>query len=275
VADKEEKLETVTSRAKTEAGNDQVANLKAGDDSESLTVTDVSDELKAMLQSKQANRPSITGPTELPTARQLAKNLSKCIVPRISADYAENARRSGSSAQYMSDFIKILLRMGAPHFQLAHQYPFLVGVGMIGQLDNIPRSTRDNTTREVFIEDIDAKASQTPIIASRVWPLIDTQNAMTPPGISLGRSNINDVVITEYALSKSHCRFNLEEDDKTYVLRDLGSTNGTHLNGVLLKQNEPEVVKHFDIIVLGRYQFQYFSAQGFLQELIGIETAPS
>jgi pSer/pThr/pTyr-binding forkhead associated (FHA) protein len=138
----------------------------------------------------------------------------------------------------------------------------------MGEVYDAPRSTRDHSTREVFIENVGIVASQTPILATRVWPLIDTKNAMTTPGISLGRASINDVVITEYALSKGHCRFNLDETKTAYVLRDLNSTNGTYLNGEKLAPNMAAPVKHLDIIILGRYQFQYFTSGGFLRELI-------
>ena len=46
---------------------------------------------------------------------------------------------------------------------------------------------------------------------------------------TIGRSSANDVVIDDPAASSRHCV--LERRDNRYVLRDLGSTNGTFVNG--------------------------------------------
>lgn len=190
-----------------------------------------------------------------------------CLVPRSPANPLYE-RRPTSHIMYIEDYVHSLLRMGVPHFQLANDKPFLVGIGIIGELDNVARSTRDTRTREVFIEDIQADADHSPSLGGRVWPLIDTKNALTPIGISVGRSAINDVVISEYALSKVHCRFNIGDKKNHYVVQDLESTNGTMLNGVRLEANEPAPIEHFDVLVLGRFQFQYCSARGFIKELI-------
>jgi hypothetical protein len=274
VSDEEENQETNQSRAKTELSPASTPATprpsETPDSSDVDTVTEITPVLKAAFLKPPTPRatPSITAPVQVPSRRQLTQQGGRCLVPRISAEVADVVRRSTSNAKYMSDYIATLLRMGAPHFQLSHSFPFLVGVGMIGELENAPRSTRDSSTREVFIHDIDAVAEQTPILASRVWALIDSDNAMTPPGISLGRSSSNDVVITEYALSKSHCRFNTNPEGKGYVIRDLNSTNGTYVNGTQLVPSEPMPVNHLDVIVLGRFQFQYFSESGFLKEII-------
>ena len=47
--------------------------------------------------------------------------------------------------------------------------------------------------------------------------------------VSLGRSSVNDVVIDDPAASSHHCVIVRREN--RYTLRDLGSTNGTFVNG--------------------------------------------
>jgi pSer/pThr/pTyr-binding forkhead associated (FHA) protein len=48
--------------------------------------------------------------------------------------------------------------------------------------------------------------------------------------VRLGYGEMNEIQLTDEAVSTQHCV--LEETEKGYRIRDLGSTNGTRLNGV-------------------------------------------
>jgi DNA-binding NtrC family response regulator len=52
--------------------------------------------------------------------------------------------------------------------------------------------------------------------------------------IKIGALDDNDVVLEDDTVSRYHCRI-VQEDD-TYVLVDLDSTNGTHINGVRIRE---------------------------------------
>jgi serine phosphatase RsbU (regulator of sigma subunit) len=67
------------------------------------------------------------------------------------------------------------------------------------------------------------------------------------PTVSLGRSSTNDVFLADRALSRAHAR--LEERPGGVYLVDLGSRNGTQLNGTRIV--EPALVRPGDRIVLG------------------------
>lgn len=67
------------------------------------------------------------------------------------------------------------------------------------------------------------------------------------PSLNLGRSSANDVFLPDRTLSRVHAR--LDQKPEGLVLTDLGSRNGTQLNGVRLA--EPLVVRPGDRIVLG------------------------
>ena len=67
------------------------------------------------------------------------------------------------------------------------------------------------------------------------------------PSLTFGRSSANDVFIPDRTLSRVHAR--LDETPHGLVLTDLGSRNGTQLNGARLA--EPAVVKAGDRIVFG------------------------
>lgn len=67
------------------------------------------------------------------------------------------------------------------------------------------------------------------------------------PVLTLGRSSANDVLLPDRTLSRSHAR--LEQGPRGLLLCDLGSRNGTQLNGARIV--DPVLVRGGDRIVLG------------------------
>ena len=67
---------------------------------------------------------------------------------------------------------------------------------------------------------------------------------------SIGRSRRNEIVVPEDAASAQHCRIDREGD--SYVLHDLGATNGTWLNGA---RTERAVLQHGDRLKVGETVF--------------------
>ncbi len=65
--------------------------------------------------------------------------------------------------------------------------------------------------------------------------------------VNIGRDLANDIVLRDPQVSRYHLRLTLREQD--YVLADLGSTNGTRLNGQQISGQRP--LKDGDIIALG------------------------
>ena len=54
------------------------------------------------------------------------------------------------------------------------------------------------------------------------------------PELTLGGMDDNDLVLPDETVSRYHCR--IYQDDSSYLLEDLGSTNGTFINRVRIKQ---------------------------------------
>jgi pSer/pThr/pTyr-binding forkhead associated (FHA) protein len=72
-------------------------------------------------------------------------------------------------------------------------------------------------------------------------------------GATLGRSNGADIRIDDPFASSAHARI-FGRGDFMYV-EDMGSTNGTYLNGRQLKQ--PEQLKVADVIRIGDSEYRY------------------
>ncbi|HEY7294199.1 MAG TPA: FHA domain-containing protein [Dehalococcoidia bacterium] len=69
---------------------------------------------------------------------------------------------------------------------------------------------------------------------------------LKPAGTTLGRDEMCEIVLLDDRVSRQHARITFE--DGGYVLRDLGSRNGTFLNGRRITQPEP--LHHRDVIGL-------------------------
>lgn len=67
--------------------------------------------------------------------------------------------------------------------------------------------------------------------------------------IAIGRSSDNSIDINESKVSKEHCK--IEKNPDGYKIRDLSSLNGTSLNGVLLKEEIPHILKEGDVVSVG------------------------
>lgn len=65
--------------------------------------------------------------------------------------------------------------------------------------------------------------------------------------ITIGRENTNDIVVVDPEISRYHLR--LRRERRGYSVEDMGSTNGTLLNGMPLTQ--PVVLSNGDILRLG------------------------
>jgi hypothetical protein len=67
------------------------------------------------------------------------------------------------------------------------------------------------------------------------------------PMNSLGRHPNNSIQVLDKIVSKEHCR--IERDGERFILRDLGSLNGTYLNGERVRGSSG--LSHGDLITLG------------------------
>ncbi len=77
--------------------------------------------------------------------------------------------------------------------------------------------------------------------------------------ITLGRRPYNDVVIDNLAVSGEHAvllRDTNAADEESYIIQDLGSTNGTYLNGAPIKSSP---FREGDTVDIGKYSLRLLS----------------
>jgi len=75
--------------------------------------------------------------------------------------------------------------------------------------------------------------------------------------ISLGRIEENTIEISDASVSSRHAQ--LTRDDGDYVLRDIGSTNGTRYNGRELPEGEDVRLSDGDVVIFGNVSVFYGS----------------
>ena len=74
--------------------------------------------------------------------------------------------------------------------------------------------------------------------------------------VTIGRQASCTIVIADSNISRVHARF--RAGDNGWTIEDLGSTNGTKVNGVLI--TEPTLLSHGQLIALGTLQLQFEQA---------------
>lgn len=82
--------------------------------------------------------------------------------------------------------------------------------------------------------------------------------AFVGPQLRIGRGRANDVVVNNLAVSRFHAVLRREGDG--FVLEDLGSENGTQLNGERITGSVP--MKACDVIQLGEYELRIATNPG-------------
>ncbi|BBM83628.1 FHA domain-containing protein [Candidatus Uabimicrobium amorphum] len=85
--------------------------------------------------------------------------------------------------------------------------------------------------------------------------------------ITIGRTNNNDITLRDDSVSKAHAYFKnkstftgffLQRNKELWNLVDMGSENGTFINGDFLEENESQTVDDGASIVIGAYYYATF-----------------
>jgi TolB protein len=85
--------------------------------------------------------------------------------------------------------------------------------------------------------------------------------------LSIGRGEDNDLRLSDPKVSRQHAR--IEPEGRKFVLTDMGSANGTRVNGVLI--TGPHVLKHGEHINIGDAELTYWEPGRTYQETATME----
>ena len=92
---------------------------------------------------------------------------------------------------------------------------------------------------------------------------------LTKPKTTLGRKRHNDIVFDNMVISGDHCVFELQGGDDVFV-EDLGSTNGTYLNGHMIRSRE--LLHDRDFVVVGNFRVEYLATDAAKPRVASDET---
>jgi hypothetical protein len=150
-----------------------------------------------------------------------------------------------------------LAQLGRERFTQRYPHPFLVIVYA---------PPREGASAESKTEQTDAKdlrLDELQPVSKRVIPLVKTSRNNLKSKIVCGRDNSCDVIIRSSKISRQHAAFVTKRKGR-YELTDLGSANGTVLNGARLGKNRSLKLKSGDMIAMWRFLFQYVELEAFL-----------
>lgn len=104
----------------------------------------------------------------------------------------------------------------------------------------------------------DAWASLHLMDSGQILPLVE-RNEYTLGRLSEGQPVVPDVDLSPYqayAAGVSRLHALIKRDGKRVTIMDLGSANGTYINGKRLTPNSERLLNHGDVVALGKFKFQ-------------------
>ncbi|MBW2458397.1 MAG: FHA domain-containing protein [Deltaproteobacteria bacterium] len=164
--------------------------------------------------------------------------------------------------RFVREYSNLLSEIGPLAFRDRFKYSVLVGFGLVAQVAEEPQGwPRRTLPLSPFDECLAAQS-----VLDRVW-IIQRRPAGSPVGpvtsgrVTLGQDEDNDVVLSDPSVSGRHCAFTVPSAGPQ--IEDLGSLNGTTVNGVRLGPNEPTAIRDRAAVVIGRIKAQYLTRSSF------------
>jgi hypothetical protein len=100
-----------------------------------------------------------------------------------------------------------------------------------------------------------------------IYPLVKGEYSTTSSrSFTVGRIDGNDMVMPDFAISKKHAV--IKVDSNSYYIKDLGSTNGTLVNGIRLDKKSLKIHDQ-DVFSFARYEFTFLFPSSLYKMLCG------
>lgn len=120
---------------------------------------------------------------------------------------------------------------------------------------SISHAEADATMQRVPDQSVGRQSDQCCLVQIYPADVVDGMLLLEKDELVLGRDNGTDLVLPDHSVSRRHAR--LTRDETGYELQDLGSTNGTFVDGQLIDRVH---LKSGDTIRLGSFLFKFLSA---------------
>lgn len=180
--------------------------------------------------------------------------------PVVTSDVAGKIRYK-KLAYYLSTFEASALRRfitAYPNGFLVEKSEKFLDKGVIFQF------LTDVVEDEHVLEQLKEGKVRTAILDARVIEITKRKDITDPDKITIGRSPDNDIVVYNKLASRRHAYLDISSPDKACVLVDVGSTNGTFLNGSQINPQEKYPLSDADEIAVGpETKVIYFSSNAF------------
>jgi hypothetical protein len=141
---------------------------------------------------------------------------------------------------------------GEERFRYAHLHPFLV---ILHTPADEPYQMQAHTVEATAGGLTKKRPTKDELSKKYVIPLSKSPRNSYLSQITLGRARNNDIIIRSSRISKIHCMFH--RDEEGYLLEDMGSVNGTSINGTPGEKGKPVRLYDGDVIGIWRYVFEY------------------
>jgi FHA domain/PilZ domain len=121
---------------------------------------------------------------------------------------------------------------------------------------------------------VQAKPAPTDILNLRVLEIKKRKLDTAVHTITIGRAPINDIVLYNSTVSKSHAHLHVHPSGQPCYVVDVGSKNGTSVNGRLLKPYEKYQLSDHDEISFGpQMRLVYFAPPAFMTFLKSLKSS--
>ena len=213
----------------------------------------------------------------------LGKALGLMKKPKKTADQSTDA--GGESRAPLGDISKMMNASGRIGLQMLQkmakvydkgdferftQQPVLVGASIqAGSLATQNRHAKEELNKTVIFEvdAAEAASSSSESLKHAIYPLVKSEYASGRIHIfPIGRVDGNDMIMPDYAISKQHAIIEIKRGD--YLIRDVGSTNGTFINGKRVDK-KPVQIRDKDIVAFARYEFTFLFPESLFDMLRG------
>lgn len=153
----------------------------------------------------------------------------------------------------LSDINRGARKQTAEQFLAAHTHPVFIHEDAQSQVDYEGTQTMGLHTIPTSVDPREA----------RVWVVYPVKgHVRSPDSASLGRSEGNDIVISDPSISKKHAKLSgLTSQGSLMTVVDLESRNGTFRQDTRLTAQTPTVVSSGEIITFGRVPLRYLNPQ--------------